>query len=180
MIPIAKEVRMLNDWPRNLRHDKDSIRLYQELLNRADVLKIPHAVRQVKDACLFIPASNADPERSFSTVNRLTRTDRNNLGVPMLDALMRVHRDGPSLLTVKPKNLVRQWMTPLPGLDLRPHMPSTFRDTDALLDLYVTHYMTKNRLNDRHDAQKIIKLRRELETSKAMIFSSGVLHDKDV
>ncbi|KAK6053812.1 hypothetical protein COOONC_08683 [Cooperia oncophora] len=88
-----------------------------------------------------------------------------------MDALMRVHRDGPSLLTVKPKNLVRQWMTPLPGLDLRPHMPSTFvrsdsfmkdvknamlkGDTDALLDLYVTHYMTKNRLNDRHDAQKI-------------------------
>ncbi|KAK6054944.1 hypothetical protein COOONC_07551 [Cooperia oncophora] len=98
---------------------------------------------------------------------------------------MRVHRD-PSLLTVKPKNLVRQWMTPLPGLDLRPHMPSTFvrsdsfmkdvkdamlkGDTDALLDLYVIHYMTKHRLNDRHDAQNIIKLRRELETSKAMIF----------
>ncbi|KAK6046656.1 hypothetical protein COOONC_15838, partial [Cooperia oncophora] len=121
---------MLNDWPTNLRHDKDSIRLYQELLNRVDVLKIP-----------------------------------------ML--CVRVHRDGPSLLTVKPKNLVRQWMTPLPGLDLRPHMPSTFvrsdsfmkdvkdamlkGDTDALLDLYVTHYMTKNRLNDRHDAQKIMK-----------------------
>ncbi|KAK6038391.1 hypothetical protein COOONC_24104, partial [Cooperia oncophora] len=112
---------------------------------------------------LVIPASNADPERSFSTVNRLTRTDRNNLGTPMIGC------------SNEPKNLVRQWMTPLPGLDLRPHMPSTFvrsdsfmkdvkdamlkGDTDALLDLYVTHYMTKNRLNDRHDAQKIMKVR---------------------
>ncbi|KAK6060798.1 dimerization domain protein, hAT family [Cooperia oncophora] len=84
---IAEKVRALDEWPNDLRKDKNSIRFYQALLNNSDALKIPllSAIKCV----LVIPASNADPERSFSAATRLTQSDRNSLGTKSIDALMR-------------------------------------------------------------------------------------------
>ncbi|KAK6022330.1 hypothetical protein OSTOST_11978, partial [Ostertagia ostertagi] len=85
---IAGAVRALNTWPTDFREDKTSIRFYQTLLNHGDALKIPDPVREAIKCILVIPASNADPERSFSQANRLTRRERSNLGDDTLDSLM--------------------------------------------------------------------------------------------
>ncbi|KAK6037507.1 dimerization domain protein, hAT family [Cooperia oncophora] len=128
---IAEKVRALDEWPNDLRKDKNSIRFYQALLNNSDALKIPllSAIKCV----LVIPASNADPERSFSAATRLTQSDRNSLGTKSIDALMRVQRDGPSLLTVRPKNLAKQWLNPLPGLQAGRHKPSSLARSDSFM-----------------------------------------------
>ncbi|KAK5967986.1 hypothetical protein GCK32_007484 [Trichostrongylus colubriformis] len=45
----------------------------QTLLDNGDALRIPHVVIQAIKCILVIPASNADPERSFLTAIRLRR-----------------------------------------------------------------------------------------------------------
>ncbi|KAK6038296.1 dimerization domain protein, hAT family, partial [Cooperia oncophora] len=178
---IAEKVRALDEWPNDLRKDKNSIRFYQALLNNSDALKIPLVVRQAIKCVLVIPASNADPERSFSAATRLTQSDRNSLGTKSIDALMRVQRDGPSLLTVRPKNLAKQWLNPLPGLQAGRHKPSSLARSDidgrSLVEHSVTQYMKDNRLRGRRDFEAIVQSRRELETSRTMIFSSGIFYD---
>lgn len=63
--------------------------------------------------CLsVIPASNADRKRSFSTTNRLSRGEGSKIDTETLDYLMTEERDGPSVLTVEPMKLARQWFTP--------------------------------------------------------------------
>ncbi|KAK6017333.1 hypothetical protein OSTOST_17148, partial [Ostertagia ostertagi] len=78
----------MTTWPSNLRKDKTSIRFYQTLLNNAKDLEIPPTVQKAIKCILVIPASNADPERSFSQANRLTRGERGNLGNKTLNDLM--------------------------------------------------------------------------------------------
>ncbi|KHJ86654.1 hypothetical protein OESDEN_13587 [Oesophagostomum dentatum] len=55
---------------------------------------------------LVIPASTGNAERSFSAANS-------------------IQRNGPSVLTVKPESLVKQWVQPLKGLELSPRKPSS-------------------------------------------------------
>ncbi|RCN47479.1 hypothetical protein ANCCAN_06510 [Ancylostoma caninum] len=68
------------------------------LLNNTIALLVPNEVAQAICCVLVIPASNVDPERSFSAANRLSREERSNINT--LDDLMTVQRDGPSLFSV--------------------------------------------------------------------------------
>ncbi|KAK5982658.1 hypothetical protein GCK32_007044 [Trichostrongylus colubriformis] len=61
----------------------------QTLLDNGDALRIPHVVIQAIKCILVIPASNADPERSFLTAIRLRRGERSRLGAETSDRLMR-------------------------------------------------------------------------------------------
>ncbi|KAK6011552.1 hypothetical protein OSTOST_23355 [Ostertagia ostertagi] len=144
---------------------------------------------------LVIPASNADPERSFSTANRLSRGERSNLKTETLDDLMVIHRNGPSVLTVKPRNLVHQWTNPRPGLKLKPHLPSSTErqgslmkeikdslwrdDKHKLVDLYATHSMSVQGSSESEAADAQHQSKKDQEMSRAMIFSSGIFHDPD-
>ncbi|KAK6029399.1 hypothetical protein OSTOST_04490 [Ostertagia ostertagi] len=130
---IATSVTRMTTWPTNLRKDRTSIRFYQTLLNNAKDLEIPPIVRKAIKCILVIPASNADPERSFSQANRLTRGERGNLGNKTLNDLMAIQRDGPSVLTIRPRTLVDQWIKPRPVLGLKQHMPSTFDRSDSFM-----------------------------------------------
>ncbi|KAK5978577.1 hypothetical protein GCK32_012554 [Trichostrongylus colubriformis] len=130
---VAGAVRKLITWPTNFRDEKTSVRFYQTLHNEGDSLEIPNLVPQAIKCILVIPASNADPERSFSTINRLTKGERSNLGTETLDNVMMIHRNGPSVLTIQPRNLAHQWMKPLPGLQLQNYLPSTLERTDSLM-----------------------------------------------
>ncbi|KAK6030135.1 hypothetical protein OSTOST_03738 [Ostertagia ostertagi] len=85
---IAGAVRTLKTWPRNFREDKTSVRFYKTLLDYGEDLRIPSDVREAIKCILVIPASNADPERSFSQANMLTRAERNRLGNITLNDLM--------------------------------------------------------------------------------------------
>ncbi|KAK6029670.1 hypothetical protein OSTOST_04219 [Ostertagia ostertagi] len=87
---IAEAVRALDQWPANLRQDKNSIRLYQTLLNNGEALRIPDLVLQ----------------------DTSQRTECS---------------------TVEPKNLVRQWMNPVPGLELKSHLPSSTERQGSLM-----------------------------------------------
>ncbi|KAK5973359.1 hypothetical protein GCK32_017599 [Trichostrongylus colubriformis] len=192
---LAGAVRKLDTWPTNFRDEKTSVRFYQTLLNEGDSLEIPDLVLQAIKCILVIPASNADPERSFSTINRLTKGERSNLGTETLDNVMMIHRNGPSVLTIQPKNLAHQWMKPLPGLQLQDHLPSTLERTDsfmkqvkdsivkddaaALVKLHALHSMTLQGLTKRRDANDIRQSKEDLEQSKTLIFSSGALSDND-
>ncbi|CAJ0598925.1 unnamed protein product [Cylicocyclus nassatus] len=105
---------------------KQDASFYQMLLANSDSLQIPVEVVQAIRCVLVVPVSNADPERSFSAANRLTKDERSNLATSTLDSLMTIQRDGPSILTVKIQQLAAQWLHPRPGLNLHPGRPSTF------------------------------------------------------
>ncbi|VDL65643.1 unnamed protein product [Nippostrongylus brasiliensis] len=85
---IGENVRRLRSWPLDLRSDRYSLRLYQTLLDNANELMLEDPIIEGIRCFLVIPASNADPERSFSTANRLSRGERSKLGTQTLDYLM--------------------------------------------------------------------------------------------
>ncbi|KAK5974068.1 hypothetical protein GCK32_006811 [Trichostrongylus colubriformis] len=130
---VAGAVRKLDTWPTNFRDQKISVGFYQTLLNEGDSLEIPDLVLQAIKCILVIPASNADPERSFSLISRLIKGERGNLGTEALDIVMMIHRNGPSVLTIQPRHLARQWMKPIAGLQLRDHLPSTLERKDSFM-----------------------------------------------
>ncbi|EYC38460.1 hypothetical protein Y032_0715g1774 [Ancylostoma ceylanicum] len=62
-----------------------SLYFYEVLLNNTDDLLIPEEVAQALRCILVTPASNADPERSFSTANRLYSEEKSNINTDTLD-----------------------------------------------------------------------------------------------
>ncbi|KAK5981870.1 hypothetical protein GCK32_013203 [Trichostrongylus colubriformis] len=108
---------------------------------------------------------------------------------------MMIHRNGPSVLTIQPRNLARQWMKPLSGLQLQDRLPSTLKRTDSfmkqvkdsivkddaptLTKLHALHSMTLQGLTNRRDANDIRQSKEDFEQSKTLIFSSGALLDND-
>ncbi|RCN24732.1 hypothetical protein ANCCAN_29566 [Ancylostoma caninum] len=170
----------------------DSLYFYEVLLNNTIALLVPNEVAQAIRCVLVIPASNADPERSFSAANRLSREERSNINTDTLDDLMTVQRDGPSLLSVKPEQLAYQWIHPQPALGLSPGKPSTFEkegsimkdvktalssgNVDELIALHVKRYMTLHGLSHRSDTEDIRRRLLQTERAKSTIFSIGSVH----
>ncbi|CAJ0606328.1 unnamed protein product [Cylicocyclus nassatus] len=144
-----------------------------------DSLQIPGEVVQAIRCVLVVSASNADPERSFSAANRLTKDEGSNLATSTLDSLMTIQRDGPSILTVKVQQLAAQWLYPRPGLNLHPGQPSTFGRKGSLMKEIKTALASGdvNRLIAKHTARQDVKeistrLQNE-EEAKLAIFSIG-------
>ncbi|CAJ0591161.1 unnamed protein product [Cylicocyclus nassatus] len=130
----------------------------------------------------------ADPERSFSAANRLSREERSNIKTESLDNIMTVQRNGPSILTVKLQQLALQWMHPAPGLGLDPGMPSNLaregslmkavreniaKDAYELAKLHVRRHMVVHGLNARKDTEEIKNRLLQEELAKMNIFSIG-------
>ncbi|VDL82339.1 unnamed protein product [Nippostrongylus brasiliensis] len=74
---IGENVRRLRSWPPDLRNDRYSLGLYQTLLDNPNQLMLEDPIIEGIRCFLVIPASIADPERSFSTANRLSRGEAN-------------------------------------------------------------------------------------------------------
>ncbi|KAL6742065.1 hypothetical protein Aduo_015264 [Ancylostoma duodenale] len=104
-----------------------------DIIEMRDRLRVPSKVVQGLKCVLVIPASMGDAERSFSAANRLSSAERSKIKTKTLDNLMRIQRNGPSVLLEKPERLVKQWMQPLPGLGLSPRKSSSFTQEENLL-----------------------------------------------
>ncbi|CAJ0598083.1 unnamed protein product [Cylicocyclus nassatus] len=186
---IPKTAKTCLQWNSGYKDMQQSASFYQMLLANYDSLQIPGEVVQAIKCVLVVPASNADPERSFSAANRLTKDERSNLATSTLDSLMTIQRDGPSILTVKIQQLAAQWLHPRPGLNLHPGRPSTFGregslmkeiktalasgDVNGLIAKHTEHYMTMHGLRTRHDVKEISTRLQNEEEAKLAIFSIG-------
>ncbi|CAJ0602701.1 unnamed protein product [Cylicocyclus nassatus] len=147
--------------------------VYRTLLQYNKELHVPDEVQQAIKCVLILPASNADPQRSFSAANRLTREERSTIKRESLDNIMTVQRNGPSILTVELQQLALQWMHPAPGLGLDPGMPSNLAREGSLMKavkenlakgvayelakLHVRRHMMVHRPNARKDTEEIKK-----------------------
>ncbi|CAJ0603414.1 unnamed protein product [Cylicocyclus nassatus] len=106
---IHASVQRFAKWESNFREHSDGLSFYRTLLQYSKDLHVPDEVQQAIECVLILPASNADPERSFSAANRLSREERSNIKTESLDNIMMVQRNGPSILTVK----LQQFNTPM-------------------------------------------------------------------
>ncbi|VDK41269.1 unnamed protein product [Cylicostephanus goldi] len=186
---IPKTAKTCLQWNSGYRDMQQSASFYQMLLANSDSLQIPDEVVQALRCVVVVPASNADPERSFSAANRLTKDERSNLATSTLDSLMTIQRDGPSILTVKIQQLAAQWLHPRPGLNLHQGRPSTFGkegslmkeiktalasgDVNGLIVKHTEHYMSMHGLRTRRDVKEISTRLQNEEEAKLAIFSIG-------
>ncbi|CAJ0595747.1 unnamed protein product [Cylicocyclus nassatus] len=155
---MPASTRKFSKWPSNFREQSDSLHFYRTLLQSSKEMNNPDKVEQAIKCIIVLPGSNADPERSFSAANRLSRDERSEIKTETLDHIMTVQRNGPTVLTVKVQQLASQWMHPAPG--------------DALATLHVRRHMVVHGLNAREDADDIKNLLQE-ELAKMSIFSVG-------
>ncbi|CAJ0606460.1 unnamed protein product [Cylicocyclus nassatus] len=126
---IPASVQRFAKWESNFREHSDSLSFYRTLLQYSNSLHVPDEAIK----CSHPPASNADPERSFSAANRLSGEERSNIKTESLDNIMTMQRNGPNILTVKLQQLALQWMHPAPGLGLDPGMPSNLAREGSLM-----------------------------------------------
>ncbi|EYC43080.1 hypothetical protein Y032_0504g2645 [Ancylostoma ceylanicum] len=170
----------------------DSLYFYEVLLNNTIALLVPNEVAQAIRCELVIPASNVDPERSFSAANRLSREERSSINTDTLDDLMTVHRDERSLLNVKTEQLSYQWIHSQPALGLSPGKPSIFEkegsimkdvktalssgNVDELMALDVRSYMILHGLSHRSATEDIRHRLLQNERAKSTIFSIVSVH----
>ncbi|CAJ0607646.1 unnamed protein product [Cylicocyclus nassatus] len=186
---IPASVQRFAKWESNFREHSDSLSFYRTLLQYSNSLHVPDEVQQAIKCVLILPASNADPERSISAANRLSREERSNIKTESLDNIMTVQRNGPSILTVKLLQLALQWMHPVPGRGLDPGMPSNLAregslmkavkeniakgDAYELAKLHVRRHMAVHGLNARKDTEEIKNRLLQKELAKMNIFSIG-------
>ncbi|CAJ0594831.1 unnamed protein product [Cylicocyclus nassatus] len=129
---IPASAQRFSKWESNFRDYSGSLSFYRTLLQYSKELHVPNEARQAIKNILILPASNADPERSFSAANRLSREERSNIKTESPDNIMTVQRNGLSILTVKLQQIAPQWMHPAPGLGLDPGMPSNLAREGSL------------------------------------------------
>ncbi|EYB84354.1 hypothetical protein Y032_0318g2359 [Ancylostoma ceylanicum] len=102
---------------------------------------------------MVLPASNGDPERTFSTANRLTSG---------------IQRNGPSLLSVDPAKLAMQWTDPRDGLGLRKHHRS-HRGSEYSLMHDVKSAFMENNLNKMDGIKSILEHSKDYDSVFKMI-----------
>ncbi|KAL6731136.1 hypothetical protein Aduo_002039 [Ancylostoma duodenale] len=71
-----------------MREVNSSILLYQTMLSNSRILSMDDEVQQMFKCVMVISSSNADPERTFSTANRLTAGERNSLATTTINTMM--------------------------------------------------------------------------------------------
>ncbi|KAK6025205.1 hypothetical protein OSTOST_08905 [Ostertagia ostertagi] len=132
--------------------------------------------------------SIARTARTSNTWPTDLRSDKNSI------RLYKTLLDNGEALKIPPP-LVHQWTKPRPGLKLKPHLPSSTErqgslmkeikdslwrdDKHKLVDLYATHSMSVQGSSESEAADAQHQSKKDQEMSRAMIFSSGILHDPD-
>lgn len=76
---------------------------------------------------LLLPASNASLERGFSTMGRIKGDDRNRLGHDILDHLLRIKIDGPSLDKFNPDGCTQRFFSTRRNPGAKPYGPRSKR-----------------------------------------------------
>ncbi|KAL6730555.1 hypothetical protein Aduo_001518 [Ancylostoma duodenale] len=122
---------------------------------------------------MVLPASNGDPEKTFSTASLLPLGYRSSFSAKTLNSILHIQRNGPSLLSVDPAKLAMQWTDPRDGLGLRKHHRS-HRGNEYSLMLNVESAFMENKLN------KMDRIKNILESSKDYdsVFKMFVGHEK--
>ncbi|KHJ79494.1 dimerization domain protein, hAT family [Oesophagostomum dentatum] len=180
-------ISSFQQWPKTIKSDRSSVTLYQIFLNNQAHFRISRKLAKIMQCVLVIPASTGDAERSFSAANRLSAGERSNMKTKTLDSLMTIQRNGPSVLTVKPESLVKQWVQPLKGLELSPRKlsssssgQSTLKniqdslqkgDLKELAELTVAREMTLQGLQQNIDAENLKQSQVSAEITKATLFN---------
>ncbi|RCN32829.1 hypothetical protein ANCCAN_21352 [Ancylostoma caninum] len=163
---MSSNVRRIGGWPSNLRDDKSSVRLYKALLDNADSLDMPSEVKQLFRCVMVLPASNGDPERTFSTANRLTSGYRSSFSAKTLNSIPHIQRNGPSLLSVDPAKLAMQWTDPRDGL--RKHHRSHRGNEYSLMHDVKSAFM-ENKLNKMDGMKNILQSSKDYDSVFKMI-----------
>ncbi|KAL6732178.1 hypothetical protein Aduo_002965 [Ancylostoma duodenale] len=148
-------VKKTAKWPKNLRADDSSLRLYRAMLSNSQLLSVDDKVEKMFQCILAIPSSNADPERTFSTANALTAGERSSLATTTINTVMHVQNNGLSLLTLAPLKLAYQWIHPLPGLGLPSGIHSTI-DTSTNIMAIIHEALFQGKLDDATKIEEIM------------------------